>query len=169
MAGIFVEANPNLTPEQRLAIAKRGGQMTAAEKSPEERMYIAIIKFNQIEDDAPVEEDETTVNLDGGIVEIGRKNLFVRISELVTSDEVHAIDVRHSQVFVEGVALTKFISLYRFIDLCNHEYPEESIEEYLQEYPITDDSDKPMKVMTDMGVVVATGTGAVNAGTMLNN
>lgn len=152
----FIEVNPNLSPEQKIAIAKRGGQLTGSEKHPEERLYVAVLKYTvenftveslgELSNYEEINERISTRLLaDSAITRIGRRALLDSILELLrfeTYVDTIPIDPKKSMVFVEGVDLSKYVSLYRFLGLCANEYKDvkEEIEEYLAGTDNTEES-----------------------------
>ena len=173
MAGLFTEVNDNLTQEQKMAIAKRGGQLKSGEKSPEEKLYLVVLKYNEDTDIATTCDRLSEMYghdlgiTDSALTIIGRKAMYDRISDILIEDTSYYVDIKSSMVFVEGVPLDKHISLYRFIDLCVHTYPDKKgMEDLINSYLSAEEELDGIEEETPQEEVQATGLGN-NCGTVL--
>lgn len=170
--GLFTEANGNLTKEQVSSIAKRGGQLNSAEKSAEEKLYLVMIKYNEDSDISTICDRFSEYYghdmkiTDSAVMCIGRKEMCENILEILTVDTDLTIDIKKSLVFVEGVSIINSISLYRFLDLCDHSYPDIQIKDLIDCYLIENENEEVDEEPQAIIDTQATGMGN-NCGTML--
>lgn len=170
--GLFTEANGNLTREQVSSIAKRGGQLNSNEKSAEEKLYLVMLKYNEESDISTICDRFSEYYghdmkiTDSALMCIGRKEMCENILEILTVDTDLTIDIRKSLVFVEGVSIINSISLYRFLDLCDHSYPDIQIKDLIDCYLIEDEDEVNEDEEPQATDTQATGMGN-NCGTLL--
>lgn len=171
--GLFTEANGSLTREQVSSIAKRGGQLQSNEKSAEEKLYLVVIKYNEDSDIATLCDRLSECYghdfkiTDSALTAIGRKAMYDRISEILIEDTSYYVDIKSSMVFVEGVSLDKHISLYRFLDLCIHSYPDDKgMEDIMNSYLSAEEELANIEEDVPQEEAQATGLGN-NCGTLL--
>lgn len=124
MSGLFQNINGNVTEEQVNEIA-RTGVVPSHLKTAEDKLYYVICRNYKYILTADIFEAE----IDGeALIGVGRHDVFVKIKDYLYNDVDMTTDLEKSLVMVEGVDAAKAISLYRFIKLCNSEYPDEALD-----------------------------------------
>lgn len=168
MAGLFYSVSNNATEEEKMRIAQTG-VVPSHLKGPEDKQYIVVLKHNHgtcsyISD----------TEIDGEVlIETGRKNIFKKIESYLLYDignsdgEGFETSLEKSFVLVEGVDITKCVSLYRFMNLCFKNYDSELDPEILDRALIDETGNKDALKEYNLEAAIASGFGS--AGTMLNN
>ena len=165
---LFQTMSHQPSEEERMQIAKTG-VIPSHLKRPEDKLYMAILRPH--DEELYSQLSALDLSIDGEvIIEVGRKTIFNKLKEFFGLEESFcSINVKTSTVLVEGVDANKGVSLYRFLELCNEEYPDEAIDPEVMEYYLQmaeTDFNKPEAALPVSNETVTSGFG--NAGTMLN-
>lgn len=168
MAGLFYTVNANATEEEKRQIAQTG-VVPSHLKGAEDKQYIVVLKH--IHGTCSYISD---TEIDGEVlIETGRKNIFKKIESYLLYDignsdgEGFETSLEKSFVLVEGVDITKCISLYRFLNLCFNNYDSQLDPEILDRALVDETGNQDVLKEYNLNEAIASGFGS--AGTLLNN
>lgn len=168
MAGLFYNVSANATEEEKMRIAQTG-VVPSHLKGPEDKQYIVVLKHNH-----GTSSYISDIEIDGEVlIETGRKNIFKKIESYLLYDIGNSdgegcfeTSLEKSFVLVEGVDITKCISLYRFINLCFNNYDSQLDPEILDRALVDETGNQDALKEYNLEAAIASGFGS--AGTMLN-